>query len=210
MLPNAVSAKTSDVDLCFGEPLGVEQIKACRNLLPLYEFPDDLAAVHYRRAMGYEALGQLDDVIVDTSITLDLLRAFEKRKTGRIPSIRYQALLLRAKTYIAKGKSDLADADIDRLVTVTSDPAVETSEASRYNNRAWFYHVIGADTKALPDVMKALEIDPQKPAIIETRAEIYEKLGRREEAIADYRAALAGKPDMQSAKDGLTRMGVTP
>lgn len=209
-LPNAASAQQSDKDRCFSDPLDVEQIKACRNLLPLYEFPDDLAAVHFRRALGYEALGQLDDVIVDTSITLDLLRAFEKRRGDRIASIRYQALLLRAKTYVAKGKDDLAAADIDRLVTVSADPAVVTPEGTRDNNRAWFYHLIGADAKGLPDVMKALEINPKQPGFIETRAEIYEKLGRREEAVADYRAALAGNPEMKSAKDGLARMGVTP
>jgi len=210
ILPNAASAQQSDKDRCFSDPLDVEQIKACRNLLPLYEFPDDLAAVHFRRALGYQALGQLDDVIVDTSRALDLLRAFEKRRTDRIATIRNQSLLLRAKTYIAKGQDDLADADIEKLVAVSTPLGVERSEASHYNNRAWYYHLIGADAKGLLEVMKALEIDPKDARIIETRAEIYEKLGRRDEAIADYRAALAGDPAMKSAKDGLARMGGTP
>jgi len=210
MLPNPASAKTSDLDRCFGDPLGVEQIKACRDSLPLYPFPDDLAAIHYRRALGYETLGQLDDVILDTSIALDLLRAFEKRRGDRIANIRYQTLLLRAKSYVAKGQDALADADIEKLVTVSTPLGVERSEAGHYNGRAWYYHLIGADAKGLPEVMKALELDPKDARIIETRAEIYERLGRREDAITDYHAALAGDPAMKSAQDGLARMGVTP
>jgi len=93
---------------------------------------------------------------------------------------------------------------------VNADPAVAAPEGTPYNNRAWFYHLIGADAKGLPDVMKALEINPKQPGFIETRAEIYEKLNRRDEAIADYRAALAGNPEMKSAKDGLARLGAIP
>jgi tetratricopeptide (TPR) repeat protein len=166
-----------------------------------------MATIRYRRALGYQAQGQLDDVVTDTSQAIELLNRID-RKIPRMELLKYRTYQLRAQAYAAKGQSDLADADIDRLLTLSAG-LVTKSDARSYNNRAWAYHLIGADAKALPIVMKALELE-KAPNILETRAEIYEKLGRRDEAIADYRAALAGAPTMQSAKDGLARMGVTP
>jgi predicted TPR repeat methyltransferase len=43
-----------------------------------------------------------------------------------------------------------------------------------------------------------------------TRAEIHEKLGQRDAAIADFRTALALDTSHQSAADGLKRLGATP
>ena len=42
------------------------------------------------------------------------------------------------------------------------------------------------------------------------RADAYEHKGVIDAAIADYRAALKLDPDMQSAKDALTRLGAVP
>jgi regulator of sirC expression with transglutaminase-like and TPR domain len=39
---------------------------------------------------------------------------------------------------------------------------------------------------------------------------IFEALGRREEAIADFRRALAKAPDLQGSKDALKRLGASP
>lgn len=203
---NGASAQQADILRCNSDPLNAEQISACTRLLPAAFPPGDMATVHYRRALGYQSLGQLDDAIADTSQAIELLRKID-RKIGRMEDLKYRVYQLRAKVHSAKGQSDLADADIDQAVAVSAGPAGK-SEARNYNNRAWTYHLIGEDAKALPIVMKSLELE-RSPNALETRAEIYEKLGRREEAIADYRAALAGAPTMQSAKDGLARMGVT-
>jgi hypothetical protein len=42
------------------------------------------------------------------------------------------------------------------------------------------------------------------------RGHIFEALGRREEAIADFRRALAKAPDLQGSKDALKRLGASP
>ena len=47
---------------------------------------------------------------------------------------------------------------------------------------------------------------PKYGDAIETRAEIYEKLGRRDKAYADYRAVLDGDPRNEAAWNGLTRL----
>jgi tetratricopeptide (TPR) repeat protein len=81
--------------------------------------------------------------------------------------------------------------------------------AMAYNNRGWAYHEKGEDAKALPDAEQAVALEP-KASRIETRAEIYEKLGRRDQAIADYRAALKLDPNHATAMDGLKRLGSKP
>lgn len=113
-----------------------------------------------------------------------------------------RALSLRATLHLRTGNSDAAIADYTQAIAIAPT-------ASLYNDRAWAWYIKGDNGKALPDAAKALELEPKKPSFLETRAEIYEKLSRREEAIADYRAALAGEPTLQPAKDGLTRLGVT-
>ena len=204
---NTATAQQADILRCNSDPLNAEQVSACTKLLSALLPPGDMATIRYRRALGYQAQGRLDDVVTDTSQAIDLLNRID-RKIARMELLKYRAYQLRAKAYAAKGQSDLADADIEQAVTLIAGPAAKP-DAKLYNNRAWAYHLIGADAKALPIVTKSLELE-KSPNALETRAEIYEKLGRREEAIADYRAALAGAPTMQSAKDGLARMGVTP
>jgi Tfp pilus assembly protein PilF len=51
---------------------------------------------------------------------------------------------------------------------------------------------------------------PDNADCIETRAEIFEKLGRREPAIADYRTALKIDPTMKEALAGLKRLRAIP
>ena len=60
----------------------------------------------------------------------------------------------------------------------------------------------------LPDAEKAVSLQPKQAAFLETRAEIYEKLGRRADAIADYRAALAVDTSLKLADDGLKRLDI--
>jgi Tfp pilus assembly protein PilF len=82
--------------------------------------------------------------------------------------------------------------------------------AYAYNNRAWAYRALGKDQEGLRDVNMALLLEPKNAAIIETRAEIYEKLKERDKAVADYREALKLEPKMTQASDGLKRLGAKP
>ena len=68
----------------------------------------------------------------------------------------------------------------------------------------------GEDAKGLPDAEKAVAMAPKNAASMETRAEIYERLGQRDGAIADYRAALVLDNHIQLALDGLKRLGADP
>ncbi len=108
-----------------------------------------------------------------------------------------------ARAHGRLGRYQEAIADYTRLIELKPD-------SGAYNSRAWSYHLAGRDAEGLPDAEKAVALTPTNSAAIETRAEIFEKLGRRDAAIADYRAALRIKPDMASAQAGLKRMGVAP
>ncbi len=80
------------------------------------------------------------------------------------------------------------------------------ASAAAYNNRAWALHLKGEDALALPDAEKAVTLAPSSAPSLETRAEIYEQLGRRDDALDDYRAALAIDAGLQPAQDGLDRL----
>lgn len=62
------------------------------------------------------------------------------------------------------------------------------------------------DSNGPSDANKAVKLEPMNAYIIETHAEIFETLGQRDMAIADYRAALKFKPKTQSAAEGLNRL----
>ena len=61
----------------------------------------------------------------------------------------------------------------------------------------------GLAAKALPDIEQALSLDPNDPFARDTRAHTLAALGRRNEAIAEYKKALAIKPDLQESLQGL-------
>ncbi len=57
------------------------------------------------------------------------------------------------------------------------------------------------------DVKKSLELRPDDPGAFEARGLIFEALGRKQEAIADFRRALTMAPNRQISKDALKRLG---
>jgi Tfp pilus assembly protein PilF len=61
----------------------------------------------------------------------------------------------------------------------------------------------GLAAKDLPDVEQALTLDPHDPFAHDTRTHTLAALGRRNEAIAEYKKALAIKPDLQESTEGL-------
>ena len=64
----------------------------------------------------------------------------------------------------------------------------------------------GLATKALPDIEQALSLDPNDPFAHDTRAHTLAALGRRNEAITEYKKALAIKPDLQESVQGLNAL----
>jgi Flp pilus assembly protein TadD len=69
---------------------------------------------------------------------------------------------------------------------------------------------MGNETKALADANKSISLVSTDANAYETRAEIYEKLGQRDKAIADYRKSVALDPKQKLSRDALKRLGVAP
>jgi tetratricopeptide (TPR) repeat protein len=153
--------------------------------------PPYRAAVHNARADLYLKLGRYDDAIADENEAIAFNPGLER------------AYYNRGWAEMKKGAYDAAIADYTRAIAIQPD-------FSLYNNRAWSRHLKGDDSGGLADAEEAVKLAPKNPFCLGTRAAIYQKLGRRDEAIADYRAAFALDPQDPEAIDGLKRLGVSP
>jgi tetratricopeptide (TPR) repeat protein len=77
-------------------------------------------------------------------------------------------------------------------------------------NRAWAFFKSGKAAQGLPDAERSLQLRPNDAATLDTRGHIFEALGRRQEAIADFRRAQAIDPNHQSSREALKRLGGAP
>lgn len=153
---------------------------------PLYP-----AFIRNARADVYLKLARYEDAIADENEAI----AFNPRLE--------RAYYNRGFAYMKKGAYDAAIADFTKAIAVKPDFSV-------YNNRAWTHHLKGDDAGGLADAEEAVKLAPKNPFCLGTRAAIYDKLGRRGDAVADYRAAFALDPRDPEAIDGLKRLGAAP
>jgi tetratricopeptide (TPR) repeat protein len=82
-----------------------------------------------------------------------------------------------------------------------------------YRNRAETYLNMGEHDKALDDVQRSLVVFRRDASALNQRGRIYEAMGRKQDAIADFRAALAldqGAKANADSRAGLRRLGVEP
>jgi Flp pilus assembly protein TadD len=113
------------------------------------------------------------------------------------------AYFKRGVTFEKMGRKDQAVADYARAF------AADSHDWRPILSRAMLYHQAGNDAAALPDAQLLVVTAPKDAAWRVLRGEIYEGLGRRREAIADYRAALKISPCARLAEDGLGRLDAT-
>jgi tetratricopeptide (TPR) repeat protein len=152
--------------------------------------PSYQAVIHNARAAVYAKLGRYAEAIADANAAIGFNPGLERAYYNRA---------------WAEAKTDQYDASIaDYTKAIAIQP-----NASSYNNRAWMHHLKGDDAGGLADAEEAVKLTPNDAYCHGTRGAIYEKLGRRDDAIADYRTALALDPKDQEAIDGLRRLLVT-
>jgi tetratricopeptide (TPR) repeat protein len=164
----------------------------------------------FERGTAYLAEGQTDHALQDFNETIRL----QPSNTVVVRGAEAGVFERRGAIYETKGLYDDAIADyteaiVRRTALMTVAPHADPGHAA-YNARGRVLHLKGDDTKALPDADKAVSLKPNEPAYLETRAEIREKLGRRDDAVADYRTALKLNPNLQQAAIGLRRLGSVP
>jgi tetratricopeptide (TPR) repeat protein len=110
-----------------------------------------------------------------------------------------------------RGRNDLSDQD-RAIADYTKMIELDPTNAVTYNNRAWAYFTAGKAAQGLPDAEKSLELRPDNYHALDTRGSIFEALGRRDEAIADFRRAMSlgtNDPEVQAlGREALKRLGV--
>jgi hypothetical protein len=125
-------------------------------------------------------------------------------ETIRVQPDKAAAYAKRAFALYSEGKLDDALADYSEAIRLAPD------YASAYNSRAWVQLKKGNALLGLTDANRALELRPDDAAVLDTRGHIFEALGRRDEAIADYRKAIslaaADLPEIQETKKALRQL----
>jgi tetratricopeptide (TPR) repeat protein len=116
-----------------------------------------------------------------------------------------QGYMARADAYSKKGEHDRAIADATKVIEMNP------KEPSTYTARARHHLRAGKAASALEDVNRATEMRARAwHHELYIRAQAFEALGRREEAIADYRHALRLAEGHKAYQDALRRLGVEP
>ena len=116
-----------------------------------------------------------------------------------------------AVSYVNRAFEYLQRADYARTIADYSK-AVELDPAKwdAFQGRAWAYFKTGKAAEGLPDADASLKLRPNEARTLDIRGHILEALGRREEAIADFRRALAIEPRLQGSRAALRRLGANP
>lgn len=149
--------------------LAFAYLKAIETALP------DSYILHFGRATVFLALHDLP------SASGEIDRALSLQPDGA------NTLTLKANIRGAAGDADGALAAADRAVELSPNSAIA------YNLSCYIRAVYDRDLaeKALPACNRAVELLPGSPDVLDSRGFVYLRLGRYEEAIADYDAAIA-------------------
>jgi Tfp pilus assembly protein PilF len=157
------------------------------------ELEPKYAPAHNDRGLAYAKKGDFDRAIDGFNKAIEL----DPKLTS--------AYINRSDAYGEKGDHDRAIGDLTELIKLDPENA-----ATYYNNRAMALLMAGKAAQGLSDVQKALELQPDQPFFLDTRGHIFEQLGRRKEAIADYRRALLKMPQLRESEEALKRLGEPP
>ena len=114
-----------------------------------------------------------------------------------------QALNDRGIAHFLKGGADgraAALQDYDHAIRV--DPR----HAEALNNRAWSHFQAGQLAEALADANRSIDATPTNGYAFDTRGQILEALGRKEDAIRDFERALSLDPRQETSRAALARL----
>jgi tetratricopeptide (TPR) repeat protein len=76
-----------------------------------------------------------------------------------------------------------------------------------YRDRGWIYHLQGLEGHAVRDLTRAVEMNPSDPYAYGMRGKVFETVGNRVAAIADYRKAAKLNSNYPAPKNALIRLG---
>jgi tetratricopeptide (TPR) repeat protein len=120
--------------------------------------------------------------------------------------------------YIERGKihklrGDKAQASLDfsnAFELLTIEISKRPANPNNYNGRAWVSFLNGTPERGIKDIEQSLKLRPNFAKALDTRGHILAALGKRAQAITDFRHALKLQPHLQSSIDGLAELGEKP
>ena len=133
-------------------------------------------------------LGQTDQAIKDYSTNIAL------RPKSPYP------YLMRGQAYLQMKKKKPAIADFDRAVKLTPN------EGNIFNTAAWLLYLAGHPKDGLPYANRALLLRPKAHYIWDTRASIFEAMGLKDAALADWKTVLTLNPRSTRARKAIQRL----
>jgi tetratricopeptide (TPR) repeat protein len=95
----------------------------------------------------------------------------------------------------------------DALDSLSKALEIEPRSAQAYAYRAIIYKLMGQVELGAKDLDRAVRLDAARPEVRWAKGELLEASGQREEAVAELRQALAGRPHLRDAASALERLG---
>lgn len=175
---SAVHAQTNDVAVCESVS-GQATIDACTRLISSEGFTGaQLAAILNNRGEAYDLEGDDDKAFADFSEAIRLNPAFAAAYDNR------------AELYRWRGDYERGIADYNEAIRI------EPANAAYWNGRCWMRATMKRDLNdALRDCDEALKRLPNSANALDSRALTLFQLGRLDEALLVYNAALAAQPN---------------
>jgi tetratricopeptide (TPR) repeat protein len=167
------------------------KIALCTRVIDSDDIGERRAVALQLRGNAERKAGNFDNAISDLTRSLDL-----------VPG-KAQVLTDRGVAYFLRGGAANQQAalnDYDAAIRV------EPRHAEALNDRAWAVFQAGRTAEALADANRSIEAVATNGYAYDTRGQILEKLGRREEAIRDYERALQLDPSQETSRAGLQRL----
>ncbi|SPP93095.1 tetratricopeptide repeat protein [Bradyrhizobium vignae] len=144
---------------------------------------------YYYRSRTYAALKDISSALSDADM-------FVQNQPDEIAAYSW-----RGRLYASS--KDYASASKDFAVVIK----MGNRSAYMLNELAWSLFKTGRNSEALTYAEEAYKLASSDANVIDTRAHVYEALGRKQEAISDFRKAVALKPELETSRLGLRRLG---
>lgn len=149
--------------------------------------PGNASALN-NRGVAYSKKGDFNLAIADFNEAIRLAPGY------------VNAFYNRGITFADQGHYSEAIEDLKKAV------GLEPNNSDLYNELAWTYFKMGNGAVGLPFVEHSLGLNPNNAKAHDTKGAIYEALGRKLEALAEFRQALLLDPALQSSVDALRRL----
>jgi tetratricopeptide (TPR) repeat protein len=166
------SARADALSTCFGRTASPEEaIEACNAAFgTVGSDPEMRARISFQLGNAYSKSGQLDRALHAYTGVIEL-----------VPNS-VAALINRGGVYGRLHQDDLARKDYDSAMSFDPEPAARKAVL---DNRGMLHLALGQLPEALADLNGSIAVDPNRPHVYLNRSEVYEKMGRYDDAIAD-------------------------